>query len=196
MKSVLLILPDGFEFYEGAVFVDVLGWASDYGSEKIDVVTAGISSPIGCTFGDQRIIPNVDLNSIDIYEFDAVAIPGGFESSGFYEEAFSEVVLNTLTRFNDENKIVASICVGSIVLGRSGILKGRRATTYSYQSNTNWLDRLSEAGAIIESAPIVVDGNIITSSSPGSAVGVAFRLLEMLTSLENANMIRGMMKFN
>lgn len=51
MKRVLIVLPDGFEAFEGAAFIDVLGWANEEGAEPIEVVTAGVTSELRCTFG-------------------------------------------------------------------------------------------------------------------------------------------------
>ena len=196
MKRVLLVLPNGFEIYEGAVFIDVLGWANSFGSEEIHVVLAGVSKNIGFTFGGCSLVLDYDLGDVNVDDFDAIAIPGGFESAGFYKEAFSKIVLDTLREFNRNHKVIASICVGAIVLAESGILKGKRATTYSYESETKWVEKIVERGGIIEKGRVVVDGNIITSSSPGAAVDVALKLLECITSLENAKLIKSMMKFD
>jgi putative intracellular protease/amidase len=35
MKRVLILLSNGFEVYEAAAFIDVLGWASTFGSEPV-----------------------------------------------------------------------------------------------------------------------------------------------------------------
>ena len=48
---MLLILPDGFEVFEAAAFIDVLGWANHYGDTPIETVTAGINADISCNFG-------------------------------------------------------------------------------------------------------------------------------------------------
>jgi 4-methyl-5(b-hydroxyethyl)-thiazole monophosphate biosynthesis len=50
-------------------------------------------------------------------------------------------------------------------------------------------------GAIVRDSRIVRDGNLITSTSPGTAVDVAFLLLEILSSRENADHIRKLMGF-
>jgi hypothetical protein len=35
MKKILILLSNGFEIYEGASFIDVLGWSNEFGTEKI-----------------------------------------------------------------------------------------------------------------------------------------------------------------
>ena len=54
---------------------------------------------------------------------------------------------------------------------------------------------MAEMGAKVLDESIVVDENIITSSSPATAVDVAFLLLEKLTSKENTNNIKILMGF-
>jgi len=58
MKIVLLLLADGFEAYEVVAFTDVLGWASVFGSEPIEVVTAGLHPRLKCTFA-LEVIPTI-----------------------------------------------------------------------------------------------------------------------------------------
>ena len=65
MKRVLVILPNAFEVFEAAAFIDVLGWANHYGDSPIETVTAGVSAEITCTFSVLRVKPNVLLANID-----------------------------------------------------------------------------------------------------------------------------------
>ena len=193
MKRVLVLLSNGFEVFEAAAFIDVLGWANAFGSEHIEIVTAGIRPQLKCTFGFQ-VIPDARLNALNLEEFDALAIPGGFEAAGFYEDAYAEAFLDVIRYFNRKNKLIASICVGALPVGRSGILAGRPATTYHLLEGKR-RRQLAEMGAAIVDAPIVCDENVITSTSPATAVDVGFALLERLTSKENAEKIRTLMGF-
>ena len=43
--------------------------------------------------------------------------------------------------------------------------------------------------------PLVVDHNIITSTGPATAIDVAFKLLELLTDVENVNEVKRNMRF-
>ncbi len=194
MKRVLVILPNAFEVFEAAAFIDVLGWANEYGDTPIETVTAGTAAEIACTFGVLKVRPNVLLTDIVTADFDAVAIPGGFESKGFFEDAYSEAVLETLRRFDESRKPVASICVGALPLAKSGILYGKRATTYHLMDGKR-RKQLADLGANVIDAPIVTDDNKITSTSPATAIDVALTLVEKLTSRENSERIRQLMGF-
>src|SRR3989338_5124186 len=180
MKRVLLLLADGFEAFEAAAF--------------IEVVTAGLHPKLKCTFTFE-VIPMLHLLEVNVKDFDAVAIPGGFEKAGFYKDAYSREFLDIIRKFSEQGKPIASICVGALPVGRSGILTGRRATTYHLLEGKRRRE-LAAMGAVVVDTPLVQDGNIITSTSPATAIDVAFTLLEALTSPENANRIKKLMGFD
>jgi 4-methyl-5(b-hydroxyethyl)-thiazole monophosphate biosynthesis len=136
----------------------------------------------------------MELAAINPDEFAALAIPGGFEKAGFYEDAYSEEFLNSIRKFNAMRKPIASICVGALPLAKSGILNGRKATTYHLMEGKR-RQQLAELGAQVVDVPIVDENNIITSTSPATAMDVAFRLLAKVTAHENADHIRQLMGF-
>lgn len=194
VKKVLMLLANGVEPLEMAAFTDILGWADLLGDEKIELVMAGLRPEIISTFGI-TIRPNRMLVDLDLDEFDALALPGGFEPSGFYEEALSEPYLAAIKHFINAQKIVASVCVSSLSLGRAGVLKEKKATIY-HQVGGRRKQQLVDTGAVFIDQPIVRDGNIITSTGPGTASEVAFLLIEMLTNQINARTIRRIMRFS
>ncbi len=194
MKKVLLLLANGFEAVEASVFTDVIGWNKLEGDGTTDLVTVGIREKLKCTF-NFTVIPEISISEVNIDEFHALAIPGGFEDAGFYEDAFSEDFLNLIREFDKAGKIIASICVGALPIGKSGVLVGRNATTY-HLGNGQRQKQLADFGAnVLGDEPIVIDKNIITSYNPSTAFDVAFTLLELLTSKENCNHVKKLMGF-
>jgi len=187
-----MLLANGVEPLEMAAFTDVLGWATLVGDETIMVTDAGMREKIKTTFG-LNLSPNKLLREVNIDDYDALAIPGGFEPSGFYDEALSDEFLQVIRYFEATNKIIASVCVSSICLGHAGILKERKATTY-HQVGGKRKKQLIDTGAIFVDLPIVTDGNIITSTGPGTAIEVAFKLLEKLTNKENVATLKAKMR--
>lgn len=193
MKRVLLFLAQGFEEYEAGVFTDVIGWSRVFGKEGVELVTTGLRSEITCTW-NFTVRPQVEFKEIHAKDFDALAIPGGFESAGFYEDAYDERFLDLIREFDQANKIIAAICVAAMPLGKSGILTNRKATTYDLNEGVR-RKQLAEFGADVQDEMIVEDGNIITSTGPSTGIAVAFRLLELLTSSENADVVKKYMRF-
>jgi len=191
MKKVLLLLADGFETFEASVFIDVIGWNLVEGDCSTQLFTCGLKKEIKSSF-NQRFIVDFVVDEIDITLFDALAIPGGFEVYGFYDDAYDEKFLELIRGFKSNNKIIASICVGALPLGKSGILKDKKATTYN---NVVRREALQGFGVNVINEAIVIDDNVITSWNPSTAVNVALLLLEQLTTKNNADNIRKLMGF-
>lgn len=192
MKKVLLLIAQGVEPIEMSAITDVLGWANLVGDEAIEVQDAGLKREIKTTFG-LNLKLNYLLQELDLRDFDALAIPGGFEPAGFYKEAFSEPFLEVIRYFHQQQKIIASICVSSLALGAAGVLKGKRATVY-HQEKGRRKQALESSGAIFVDEALVCDKQMITSTGPGTAIEVAFALLTRLTTRSNADKVRHKMR--
>jgi 4-methyl-5(b-hydroxyethyl)-thiazole monophosphate biosynthesis len=191
MKKVLLLLANGFEMLEASVFIDVIGWNLTEGDKTTELFTCGFTKEINTSF-NQKIITDFTLNEVNVNDFDALAIPGGFEIYGFYNDAYNEKMLEMIRQFDYKNKIIASICVGALPLGKSGILKNRNGTTYQGER----VKQLKDFNVNIINEPIVIDRNIITSWNPSTAINVAFILLELLTNKENTRHIKKIMGYD
>lgn len=191
MKKILLLLADGFETFEASVFIDVIGWNLVLGDGSTELFTCGLQKEVKSSF-NQRLIVDYLIDEINIGSFDALAIPGGFEVYGFYKDAYNDKFLDVIRGFNNNNKIIASICVGALPLGKSGVLKGKKGTTYNLSIRRN---ALKSFGVNLIDQPIVTDDNLITSWNPSTAIDVALLLLELMTTKENADQVRYLMGF-
>ena len=188
MKKVLLLLAKGFETMEFSVFVDVPGWARNDFGHDVSVVTCGLTPTVVSTFGVPVVVDTL-LKDVDADDYDALAIPGGFEEYGFYEEAYDETFLEIIREFDRAGKIIATICVAALPVGKSGVLTGRKATTY-HLKDAYRQKQLREFGVEVVNEPVVVDRNIITSYCPETAAKVAFTMLAMLTSSAAADEVK------
>jgi 4-methyl-5(b-hydroxyethyl)-thiazole monophosphate biosynthesis len=187
-----MLLANGVEPLEMSAFTDVMGWATILGDETIELTDVALHTEIKTTFG-LTLKPSKLLQDINLYDYDAIAIPGGFEPSGFYDDALSEPFLAVIKHFNQYEKPIASVCVSSIALGHAGILNKVEATTY-HQLGGKRKQQLEQTGAIFVDRPVVKDQHIITSTGPGTALEVAFLLLEGITSTENVTALREKMR--
>lgn len=191
MKKVLLLLSEGFEVFEASAFIDVIGWNLVDGDHSTELYTCGLRKEIKSTF-NQRVVVDFLTDDICVNDFEALAIPGGFEEYDFYKDAFDNQFLDLIQKFKESNKIIASICVAALPIGKSGILKNKNATTYDSVPRRK---ALKDFGANVLDEPIVLADKIITSWNPSTAIDVALLLLELLTSDENADNIREQMGF-
>lgn len=191
--KILVFCAKGFETMEFSAFVDVFGWArNDYGYD-VQVDTCGFTKNVISTFGIP-IIADKLLDEVIVEEYDALAVPGGFEEFGFYEEAYNKRFLELVREFDRQRKPIAAVCVGALPLGKSGILYGRRATTY-HLKDAYRQKQLAEFGAVVMNERIVIDKNIITSYCPETAADVAFELLRQLVGFDKMKVVRDAMGY-
>lgn len=193
IMRVLVFLAKGFEMIEFSAFIDIMGWAKTDFDCKVEVVTCSLNKEVVSSFNISVLVDEI-IDDISVNEYDALAIPGGFEEFGFYEDAYNEKFLELIRQFDSQNKWIATVCVGSLPVGKSGVLNGREATTYhlrgAYKQKV-----LRDFGALVVNNPIVMDHNIISSYCPQTSYGVAFLLLEKLTSHHEMSLVKEAMGF-
>ena len=98
-------------------------------------------------------------DQIKVSDYDAVFIPGGAWNPDNLRN--DKDVLKFIQDFNKSGKLIAAICHAPVVLASADILKGRKLTGY-----WNIQVDLKNAGGTIIEAPVVTDGNLITSRHP------------------------------
>lgn len=195
MKKILILISQGVEILEVSPFIDIFGWNMVVGKKNTTTTTTSIHDIIYCTW-NLKIFPQLNLKkeSIDLEEYDALVIPGGFGKAGFFNDMKDSIFKKVIQHFNEKNKIIVGVCTGVIPLGEAGILKGRKATTYLLD-NERYFSQLEKYGAIPISEEIVEDKNLITCSGPKNALETAFLLLEKFSDKENCNIVKKNMCF-
>ena len=191
--KILLFVPKGFEILEFSALFDVIAFADKELGFNIKVVTCAFQKQVSSAFGVSLSV-DATINEINADEYDALAVPGGYGEYGYYEDAYDSRLLDIIRAFHNRNKIIASICTGALPLGKSGILAGKKATTY-FLGDGYRQKELASFGASIVNDPIVIDENIITSRCPATSLNVAFKFLEMLTSPEKMEQVKTAMGF-
>ncbi len=176
MAKVIMPLAEGFEEIEAVNVIDILRRAD------IDVVTASLKD--GMVTGSHKIAvqPDTSLNKIDFKDYDGLVLPGG--APGFVNLGNDERVLNMAREMDREGKIVAAICAAPSVLIKAGVLQGRRATVSPSGKAA------VQACADFSEDRVVVDGNLVTSRSPGTALEFALKLVEVLAGREKMDLVK------
>jgi protein deglycase len=165
MKKVLVPLAPGFEEIETVTVVDILRRAG------ARVTLAGTQD--GSLEGSRGIhlIADILLVKVDIDEFDLVVLPGGQPgTTNLQKNERVQIMLETMNR---NGKLIAAICAAPLVLQSAGILQDRTAT--SHPSVKDGLNKVNYS-----EDRVVVDGNLITSRGPGTAMEFAMKLVEIL----------------
>lgn len=158
---------------EFSPFIDVVGWTNNDFGYDIEVETCGFSETVVSTFS-VSIIVDKTIDEISVNECAALAIPGEFEEFGFCEEAYDEQFLTIIKTFAQQNKVIATICVGALPVGKSGILTGKNATTYHLKEGYHQ-KQLVDLGVRVKNERIVIDFQIITSYCPETVADVVFK---------------------
>jgi 4-methyl-5(b-hydroxyethyl)-thiazole monophosphate biosynthesis len=167
MASVLVPLAQGCEELEAVTIVDLLRRAG------ITVVTAGLDDrPVHASRGTV-LIPDLTLDAALGQAFDMIVLPGGLPGADHLDN--DERVTGLLKQMAGDGKYTAAICAAPKVLARTGLLDGKRATSYPGSLNPDTVPGLD----YVEQA-VVTDGKVITSRGPGTAMDFALQLIEIL----------------
>jgi len=153
MKRILIMVENGFEDSE---FLYPYYRLQEEGF-KVDVVGPKANE----TYTGKRgisIKSNLSPEDVRIEDYDAVVIPGGYAPDRM---RINEALVRIVKEANDKGKVIAAICHGPQMLIEADILRGRKATCWKSVRTD-----LENAGATFIDAPVVVDGNIVTSRFP------------------------------
>ena len=190
--NILLFLANGFEDLEAIAIRDVFGWTQyKKNIKKAFVSTTGFHPAIKSRFG-LKVEPDILFSEVNPKDYQALVLPGGFYSYGF-DEAFDEKIHKLASDIYYSGGYIATMCVGILPIADAGLLKGIRATTYPYSRNHDNIARLKNNGAIVVNGPVVMDDRIISCSGPGSAVDVAYLLMENLLGSKATQEVRKFM---
>ena len=174
-KKVYIFLADGFEDIEGLTVVDLLRRA------EIEIHTVSIKNTkeVQTAHGISLLTDKV-FGEVDFSDADMLVLPGGMP--GTLHLGDCEGLKGFLMKAAEENGRIAAICAAPTVLGKLGLLNGRKAICYPGME-----DGLTGAEVTVE--PVVTDGNITTSRGLGTAIPFALRLIEELSGKETADRI-------
>lgn len=175
MKKAAVLLADGFEEIEALTAVDLLRRARIY----VDTISISDDYMVNGSHGIN--VQTEDLfGEVDFGEFDMLVLPGGMPGTANLDA--HDGVRRVVREFCEKGKYVGAICAAPSILGNMGLLKGKRGTCFP-----PFEDRLS--GAVLVKAPVVQDGNIITSRGMGTAIEFGLKLVEVLTDKAKADEI-------
>lgn len=180
MRKVCILLAEGFEEIEALTVSDVMRRADI----ECDLVSMNKEKKVKSSHG---VIIEADKIFDDNMEYDLVVIPGGMPGATNLRD--DERVINLIKEQNKEGKLIGAICAGPITLGKADIIEGRKVTSYP-----GYEDELPNCEYLEES--VVVDGNIITSRGPATAMAFSYKLLEKLGYEKQAKAISSGMLYS
>ena len=163
--KVALLLANGFEELEALTPVDILRRAGI----TVDIIAIDSREVTGAH--GIKVSADMTANEAKPHEYGTVIFPGGMpgasnlDASDFSDKMISAVLENCGR--------LAAICAAPLVLGRRGLLQGKRATCFpGFEGELK--------GALITDADVVTDGNITTASGMPAAYAFARELENLL----------------
>jgi 4-methyl-5(b-hydroxyethyl)-thiazole monophosphate biosynthesis len=168
-------LAQGFEEIEALTIVDILRRAG------VEVVTAGLDDKPVEASRKTRHLPDTRLDAVVRETFDAVVLPGGQPGTNHLKA--DPRILECLQRHARAGKWVAAICAAPMVLHAAGLIEGKKVTSYpSVRDQLGRVDYVEDR--------VAVDGRVVTSRGPGTAMEFSLRLVELLCGMEKAREVR------
>ncbi|MEA3344683.1 MAG: type 1 glutamine amidotransferase domain-containing protein [Chloroflexota bacterium] len=186
-KKVAIIVAQEFED------IELLFPLLRLSEEGIDIVVVPVQAghhprpafdekPVTGRFGHTVPIPVMtegkrysvgSIEDLSVEEVDCLFFPGGYSPDALRQH---EGTLELVREFYQRDKLLATICHAPWILISAGIMKGKRATGYAAVR-----DDLVNAGAEYIDAPVVRDGNIITSRVPDDLPQFCQEIIEALS---------------
>ncbi len=176
MASVLVPISDGFEEIEAVSLIDVMRRGG------IEVVSASLESDMQVHGANGiTILANTTIDSVSADDFDMIVLPGGHDNAVHLKE--SPKVQALLKEFDSKGKRVGAICAAPMALAEAGVIKNRYTCYPSYEEQIGkekWTD----------SQNVVIDGNILTSRGPGTAICFALSIVRELVGEETYKQLK------
>ena len=153
-KKIAFLATDGYEDLE-LHYPRIRLIEAGYETELIGLSKNEIKGKWGYPFK-----PDLSIQEAKPDNYDGVIVPGGTKNPDYLRR--NRRILEFVAKIDEQGKLVAAICHAGWVLISAKVIKGRRATSYFAIK-----DDMINAGANFEDKSVVVDGNLITSRTPG-----------------------------
>jgi len=180
MNFGFLLFPDLEELDLVGPWEMVSVWSKFAEGPEKCLMVAERSGPVLCAKG-MSINPHTTFEQCP--PLDYLLVPGG---QGTRREVDNEALIAFITRQASYCRAILSVCTGSFLLQRAGLLTGKRATTH-------WgsLQRMRDLGGVtVEEERVVHDGNIWTSAGVAAGIDLALAFIEKTAGEETAGKIQ------
>ncbi len=171
--KVCLLLADGFEEIEAIGTFAILSRAG----LTVDLFAVSDKNTTGrfgltCT----QLKP---FSQLQAAEYQALILPGG---PGYHVLENNTHVKALIEQFTAQDKVVAAICASPTILGKRGLLKGRKYTCFTAMNE--------DFGGTFTAEYATTDGNIVTGQSAAATIDFAFAIVEKLLGKTKADEVK------
>lgn len=181
--EVLVPVADGSEEMEVVIIVDVLRRAG----AKVVVASVESAKAIKASRNVQ-LVADVLISEVVESKFDLVVLPGGMPGADRLQK--SDELTKILNEQAEGGRLFGAICAApAVVLEAHGLLQSKKATSHPAFSS-----KLTDQSAV--EGRVVIDGRVITSRGPGTAIEFTLNIVEKLFSRVKAQEVAEAMLFD
>lgn len=181
----------GILVFEDFELLDVFGPAQLIGMVKSKFDLHMIGEGVGRVASGQGLEVIVDTSLEQAREMDILLIPGGM---GTRLQVDNEPLISWIESVAPNVEYMVSVCTGSALLAKAGVLDGRRATTN--KSAFEWVVAQGPEVDWVKKARWVVDDQYWTSSGVSSGMDMTLALIEEIHDIELANMLSNVIEYD
>ena len=174
-RTLGVVLFEGFELLDVFGPLEMFGLAADHFEIRLISESGGV---VASRQGPKSICDDSFQSAPAI---DVLLVPGGI---GTRREVNNPVLLNWLKERSQQAELVASVCTGSALLAKAGVLDGLRAT--SNKLAFAWASSQSEKVQWEQQARWVEDGKVFSSSGVSAGIDMALAVIAKLVSQQAA----------
>ena len=178
MKRLGVILYPEFEL------LDVFGPVEMFGNLTGQVEVVMVGERAGAVRSAQGPSVVTEYGFADCPRLDLYLVPGGM---GTRVEIENEILLQFLRERTKEVEYAMTVCTGTAILAKAGLLDGRKATTNKMLFE--WVSAQGPKVEWIKAARWVEDGKFVTSSGVSAGMDMALAVIERLTSKQVSEML-------
>jgi 4-methyl-5(b-hydroxyethyl)-thiazole monophosphate biosynthesis len=182
MGKVYAFLADGSEEVELLAVVDVLM----RGGQEVKLVSVTGTKDV-VTAHKVKIQADLEFSEADVADADLLFLPGGMPGTRNLEA--HEGLMAALKQAYAENKRIAAICAAPSILGKLGLLEGKKATCFpGFEPELKGADYTKQG--------VITDGNITTARGLGYALDLGIELLKYLSDENEARKIKEAIQYD
>lgn len=186
-KTIGALLFDGFELLDVFGPLEAWGMLAAAGNWRI-VTVAESAGAVKSAQGPQAV---AECSLADCPKLDVILVPGGM---GTRRAVTNVQLLDWLRARAAEAQVTSSVCTGSSLLARAGLLDGRRATTN--KASFAWVTTQGPAVHWVKQARWVVDGTFATSSGVSAGIDMTLAVIAALEGQGEADRIAVRMEYD
>ena len=184
MHTAVLLFED-FETLDVFGPVEILGRLTEYYAIRFYSLTGGlVKNTHGVSIATEALANAADHPDIFL-------IPGGY---GTRKQVGNTLLIDAISKIAARSKYVFTVCTGTALLARTGLLDGKNAT-----SNKRAFDWVMSQGLLVnwvKKARWVVDGKFYTSSGVCAGMDMTFGFLSDLHGIEFAQQSAFQIEYN